>query len=96
MDNALFPVKRDDIMLVHGEVTGQGPIAGIKFGHAWIEIGDEVLDVSRGRSVRMPKVLYYGLGNVEEDKVFKYTPEEMRRKILEYGHWGPWDLQTKY
>jgi hypothetical protein len=31
------------IMLVHGTVTGQGPIAGIRYGHAWIEVGDVVL-----------------------------------------------------
>ena len=32
------------IMLAHGEVTGQGPIVGIRYGHAWAEIGDAVID----------------------------------------------------
>jgi hypothetical protein len=96
MDNALFPGDNPNLILVHGEVTGQGPIAGVKFGHAWVEDGDLVRDYSRDRKVEMPKIVYYALGNIEESKVFKYTPEEMRRKILDYEHWGPWDLQTEF
>ena len=27
--------EKSTLKLIHGEVTGQGPVAGIKFGHAW-------------------------------------------------------------
>lgn len=81
---------------MHGIVTGQGPINGIEYGHAWVEDGDTVHDYSRGRDIQMPKMLYYAFGNIDESKQFRYTPEEMRKKILDTGHWGPWDLQSKY
>ena len=96
MDNAVFPYQREGIVLVHGEVTGQGPIEGLKYGHAWIEEGDTVIDMSRGRNVKMPKILYYALGNIEEEKTFRYTPQEFRKKIIETEHWGPWDLKTEF
>ena len=82
------------LVLVHGIVTGQGPIRGIQYGHAWVEDGDEVIDKSRGRDIRMPKVLYYALGNVSE--TVRYTPDEARRKMLDTGTYGPWDLQSEY
>ena len=95
MDHALFDNKTN-LILVHGEVTGQRKIAGIKFGHAWIEDGDTVIDMSQGRDIRMPKALYYALGNINPSNTFRYTPEEMNKKLLEFKHWGPWDLQTEF
>jgi len=95
MDNAMYG-GNSDLLLVHGEVTGQGPIRGVKYGHAWIEDGNTIHDVSRGRDIQMPKDLYYALGNINESSVFKYDMEHMRQKILDSGHWGPWDLKTKY
>jgi len=93
MDNAL---KQPNLILVHGEVTGQGRIAGIKFGHAWIEDGEMVIDVSKGKKLELPKVFHYALGQIDESKLFKYNLEQMREKVLETGQWGPWDLITKY
>ena len=91
MENSLLGGK--DMVLVHGEVTGQGPLDGVKYGHAWVEDGDTVIDVSNGKNLRIPKVLYYALGNIE-DNVHKYKSSDFRRKIMKYGHWGPWDLRT--
>jgi len=85
-----------NLKLVHGEVTGQGKIQGIKYGHAWIEDGEEVIDVSGGRFLKLPKVIYYAIGRIEEDKVFKYDVRQVIDKTSETGNWGPWDLQTKY
>ena len=82
------------LLLVHGEVGGQGPLAGIRMGHAWIEDGDMVIDNSNGTNRTIPKQLYYAIGNIGQ--TFKYTMDEMRKKVLEYGHWGPWDLKTEY
>jgi hypothetical protein len=93
MDNGMFG-RGSDLVLVHGEVTGQGRISGVKYGHAWVEQGDMVIDRSNGRDLRIPKNLYYALGNIS--RTIKYTPEEMRKKAAEFKHWGPWDLQTEY
>jgi len=95
MDHGLL-AGESDLILVHGEVTGQGHIDGVKYGHAWIEDGEMVLDLSGGRNIKLPKFLYYSLGNIDESKVFKYNSEDMRRKILDMGHWGPWDMKTRY
>ncbi len=95
MDSGLFGGNQN-LILVHGIVTGQGPIRGIQYGHAWVEDGDTVIDVSSGRDLRMPKPIYYALGNIDETQTVRYTSEEMRRKILDSKHWGPWDLQSQY
>ena len=93
MDQGLF--GDGSMRLVHGEVSGQGPLEGVNYGHAWVEDGNTVIDVSNGRNLRMPKALYYALGNIEQnDNLHKYTPSQFRRKVTQYEHWGPWDLKT--
>ena len=78
------------IALAHGTVTGQGPVAGIRYGHAWIEIGDVVLDPSNGRFVVARKSAYYAAGQITEP-VARYTFAEAAREMIETGHYGPWD-----
>lgn len=93
MDHGLF--GGEGMRLVHGEITGQGSLKGVNYGHAWVEDGNTVIDVSNGKSVRMPKALYYALGNIEHnDNFHKYTASEFRKKLLKHEHWGPWDLRT--
>jgi len=87
----MFLQGNKNLLLVHGEVTGQGAIEGIKYGHAWIEDGQMVIDKSQGRSIKLPKHVYYVLGNIDESKVIKYNYNQMTKKILETEHWGPWD-----
>jgi len=93
MEEALFPGSKTGMVLVHGEVTGQGPLEGVKYGHCWIEEGGTVIDVSNGRNIKMPKKVYYALGRIG-DNLHRYKPEQVRKKILTSKHWGPWDLQT--
>jgi hypothetical protein len=93
MDAAAFPGGNNTLHLVHGEVTGQGPLEGVKYGHAWIEDGNMVIDVSNGRTVRMPKATYYALGRIG-DNVHHYDAPAFRRKVMQHKHWGPWDLVT--
>ena len=78
------------IVLVHGTVTGHGPIAGIRYGHAWIEIGDVVLDPSNGRFVCARKSTYYAVGEIREP-VARYDFEAAARQMLETRHYGPWE-----
>ena len=118
MDLCTLASDHCDLILVHGEVTGQGRLEGIKYGHAWVEKGDLVIDKSNGRDIEMPKFLYYQLGRIGEIEVdmsnwgqpgfsssnaatikggniHRYSWEEARQKILEYKHWGPWELKTE-
>ena len=97
MDNCGFGNPDDcQFILVHGEVMGQGPIAGIPFGHAWVLDGSTVIDKSNGRDISMPAQLYYAIGQIDSiDNIIEYPWEEARTKILDYGHWGPWDLETE-
>lgn len=90
------PERNPNLMLVHGEVTGQGPIAGVQYGHAWIEDGETVIDTSNGRHLRMSRATYYGLAQIDPDKpnIHRYTAEQARRQLLKYRHYGPWDLKT--
>ncbi len=78
------------IALAHGTVTGQGPVAGIRYGHAWVEIGEVVLDPSNGRLVVARKTAYYAAGEIAEP-VARYTFAEAAREMLETGHYGPWE-----
>ena len=91
VDETLF--GGENWLLVHGEVTGQGSLEGIKYGHCWIENGGTVIDQSNGNNIKMSKKAYYALGNIG-DNVIKYKPEQVRKKILQTENWGPWDLHT--
>jgi len=94
-DNLMFSDK-DNLILVHGIVTGQGPLEGVEYGHAWVEDGDRVIDKSNGRDLNIPKDVYYMLGKIDKNKTYRYNIQETRRKIVDSGHWGPWDLKSKY
>jgi len=85
-----------NIRLVQGEVMGSegSPIAGLKYGHAWVEDGGMVIDRSNGRNLRMPRELYYALGRVGTN-VYRYTPAQVRKKASKHRHYGPWDLKTE-
>lgn len=37
-----------EALVCHGTATGRGPLDGIPHGHAWVEIGDLVIDRSNG------------------------------------------------
>ena len=108
MTKCQFGGNCDNLTLVHGEVSGQGPLTGIRYGHAWVEDGDTVIDKSNGRDLRMPKAFYYAIGQIsretfDEDgynpvggqNVHRYSWPEAREKIVGYEHWGPWDLVTE-
>ena len=82
------------LILVHAEATGQGPIKGVRYGHAFVLDGNTVIDKSNGRDLQMLKRLYYEIGEIS-DNVHEYSFEEFRSKVLQHGHWGPWDLNTE-
>ena len=64
-----------NLTLVHGLVTGQGDIEGIRYNHAWVEDGDTVIDAAlkgRGRdNYKFPKDLYYAIGDIKSKTTFR-------------------------
>jgi transposase len=93
----LYEVFREhpEAKLVHAIVTGQGPIKGVQHGHAWVEIGDTVLDYSNGRTIEMPKQIYYAVGNIDpsnSDEYKTYSYKEMADISMDQGTYGPWEL----
>jgi len=86
-----------NVVLVHGEVTGKGRIEGVKHGHAWIEesIGGAVFvrSFANGGDLFVDRDSYYELGRIGEN-VHRYDAAAFRQRVLEHGHWGPWDLVT--
>lgn len=97
MDECMFSDKTDRYTLVHAEVMGQGPIAGTTFGHAFLVDNStgNVLDYSNGRNIVMPKSTYFKIGQIEDiGNYYEYDWNNAKRKVLEFQHYGPWDLVT--
>ena len=92
MDNCMFGCN---LILVHGEVQGQGHLSEVSYGHAWVLDGGTVIDVSNGRNLQLPQEIYYAIGQIDNiGNVHEYTWEEARRLIVDFEHWGPWELET--
>ena len=83
-------IENPNAKLVHGVVTGQGPIEGIQYTHAWVEDGDEIIDNTLSPNLRrLPKQLYYALGNIDITR--KYTYKQALEQTIKTGHYGYWD-----
>ena len=101
----------DDYVLVHAEVMGQGQLAGVPYGHCFLihKPTDTVHDYSNGRDIKMPRVIYYHLGKIDQSrywddeigsvtrtpKIYEYTANEARKFMSETGTFGPWELETE-
>lgn len=83
--------------LVHGEVSGQGELTGVRYGHAWVEDDFFVYDFSNKRELIFPKVLYYSIGNIVEEKpkYYRYTFDEANAFMTKTRQFGPWQLKTE-
>lgn len=79
--------------LVHGTPLGHaGEVAGIRYAHAWIELGDLlVVDLTMSGRPTMPRALYYRAASLTEAHVRRYTADEAARLLCSSGHYGPWD-----
>jgi len=107
-DNLIFPdaLKLVNPALVHAMITGAGPLEGVRHVHAWVEYdrpmdwpGGEkhfvrmARDRSNEKDLEAPAAVYRHLARIHMLK--QYRPEEARRFILEYHHWGPWELDEE-
>ncbi len=78
--------------LVHGTVTGEeGDVIGERYGHAWIEIGEVVIDRSNGRELAVIREEYYRRGEVVAEECRRYNLKELSEEMLRTDHYGPWD-----
>ena len=84
--------KTTKLVLVHGVIPKRGVVP--EHGHAWVEDGDECIDNSTGKNIRMPRELYYALGEITVTK--KYTADQTAKKLLKHKHYGHWDLNVKF
>lgn len=88
------PKEGRSLFVCHGVATGQGPIAGVRFGHAWVEwdLGDAtfVIDQSNGLNVFMHRDRYYEIGKINPKEVVRYDREALRHTIHDHGTYGPW------
>jgi len=82
----------DGHKLVHGMVNGQGALEGKRYGHAWVESSDTVLDHANGRELEIPKDLYYAIGGIRKEDNKYYDIDESLKWILKAKHWGPWEM----
>ena len=74
--------------LVHGVVANA--IDGQPMSHCWIEHGELCVEFLDGAPFMIPKHYYYELGHVIE--TVKYSYKEFMENLLQYEHWGHWEL----
>lgn len=88
--------KNPNLRLVHGWVTSQMPeIKGIRYSHAWIENIKIHTVIDPSANIDNPLIiadfLYYHIGNVNADRLNKYTLQEALEQAVSKGTFGPWD-----
>ena len=80
------------VRVVHAMVIGEPntPVAGMRFSHAWVELGDIVFDTTNGRNVVMRRDQYYARGGVEVDRIHRFSWTDAMVAGIRHGHYGPW------
>jgi predicted ABC-type ATPase len=82
---ALAKMMRKEVKLCHGYPTH--PPTGKKMGHAWVEVGDLVMD----HDMALPKRTYYAVGQIDPTTVTKYTAKQAMEQALKKGTYGPFE-----
>lgn len=49
-----------------------------------------VVDRSSGQDLALPRELYYAMGGLSTEQVWRFTPDEARHELVTRGHYGPW------
>lgn len=91
-ENATSWDEDSDYKLVHAIVMNS--VTGDPMSHAWLEVGDTAMDLSNGKSALLSREYYYELGKPVHGTICKYTPKEAAEKMLESGHFGPWEIES--
>jgi hypothetical protein len=75
--------------IVHGIPLGQGGDAGgERFWHAWVEVGDTVIDQSNGLDATLSRDRYYEIGHIE--RTWRFSLVDARIEMKTRDHMGPW------
>jgi len=88
--NGRLVMSNWEYTLVHGVVSGQGPLQGKRYGHCWAEYAGRVFDHSNGRKIDLPDDVYYAAGKIRKEDNMYYTSSEAAEVMLKDGTWGPW------
>lgn len=88
--------EHENLKLVHGIVSGQGELSGYRFTHAWCEDDENVYDYANGRTSKIMKMLYYGIGNINEYQGKYYNYDEFRKMVEIHKNKGPWEVENKF
>lgn len=88
-------VSNKKLKLVHGFVSGKGDLSGYRFTHGWCEDEDTVFDNANNQSYRIPKQLYYAMGNIYSDECKYYDYHKTIEFSLKYKDKGPWEIDNK-
>jgi len=91
-DAYTFLLNNPTYILVHGIVSGQAELKGLRFGHAWIEFDVSVYDPNTCKYY--PRNIYYALGEIYH--TVKYTIKEANLQALLSNHTGPWDATISH
>lgn len=83
-----WPQAQERVRLVHATCTGQGPIAGLPIGHAWVEYGDTAYDFSNGTRWVGRAARYRELAQARD--VHEYDYRSMLINLNRHEHYGPW------
>lgn len=95
---SLHPSPGKDIFnLAHAYVTGQGPLKGVVYPHAFIVAimasNHYVLDDTDERGILLPKDLYFKIGNIPSyGDVNLYDKSRAHAAISARRTFGPWFL----
>ena len=84
------------VRLVHGKPVGRGKHnAGERYGHAWVEVGDQVYDLTVTNKP-MSRALYYIIGQINgaADATY-YTATRALTLMVRHGHYGSWPKASK-
>jgi hypothetical protein len=86
-------LKRPNATLVHGQVT-HPKFYPHRYSHAWIEIGDEILDwqhaIGFKKRARGPMSRAYFRMVYQPIKTRRFTRAQAIKKARKVGHLGPW------
>lgn len=87
----------NDVVMVHGILHGVGELEGWIYGHAWIELGDVVLQpivqedgITHNLAFVSRKEIFYKKYNVSEITLRRYNKELALELGIRYRHFGPW------
>jgi hypothetical protein len=90
---ATFPELGNAPVLVHGYVRGSsGELKDIKFGHAWLEGNDFVLDCGSAelRHILVPVDHYYASWRINSEECHRYTIQQAIQHLVASGLINGW------